>query len=347
LPRVKQPDLLLFDTVAGSQAYGTNLASSDEDRRGIFAAPPDFLLGLETIEQVADERGDQVYYEIGRFLSLLLRNNPNALELLAMPEDCIRYRHSAFSLLRPEDFLSKLCARTFGEYALGQIRKARGLNKKIVNPEPEQRKSVLEFCHVPVDQGSVPVLAWLESQGLDSRQCGLTAVAHTPGLHAIYAGSDGQYRGLTSPKDPDALLFSSVPVEARPLAWMYANLDAFKAHRKAHAEYWHWVKTRNEERYQTNSSHDRGYDSKNVMHTFRLLEMAGEIAREGLLRVRRPNREFLLSIRAGEFAYEDLISMAEEKLQEVHAAFASSTLPDLPDEQRIQNLLLEIRHAFA
>jgi hypothetical protein len=83
------------------------------------------------------------------------------------------------------------------------------------------------------------------------------------------------------------------------------------------------------------------------MHTFRLLEMAGEIAREGLLRVRRPNREFLLSIRAGDFAYEDLISMAEEKLQEVHAAFASSSLPEVPDETRIQNLLLEIRHEFA
>ena len=82
------------------------------------------------------------------------------------------------------------------------------------------------------------------------------------------------------------------------------------------------------------------------MHTFRLLEMAVEIAREGRLGVRRPNREFLLSIRAGDFAYDELISMAEEKLREVHAAFASSTLPDLPDETRIQNLLLKIRHEF-
>ncbi len=29
--------------------------------------------------------------------------------------------------------------QSFGNYAMGQIRKARGLNKKIVNPQPETR----------------------------------------------------------------------------------------------------------------------------------------------------------------------------------------------------------------
>jgi len=42
-------------------------------------------------------------------------------------------------------------ARIFGEYAMGQIRKARGLNKKIVNPQPETRSPLLAFCHVPTD----------------------------------------------------------------------------------------------------------------------------------------------------------------------------------------------------
>ena len=347
LDRVKDPDLLLFETVAGSRAYGTNVAGSDEDRRGVFVAPVDFLLGLESIEQVADDRGDVVYYEIGRLVELLACNNPNALELLAMPEDCIRHQDEAYSLLRPQDFLSKLCARTFGEYALGQIRKARGLNKKIVNPEPEQRRSLMDFCHVPTGQGSMPVLAWLEKEEIDPRHCGLTAVAHAAGLFALYVGLPGQYRGLLSPKDPNVLLFSSVPHDARPVAWMHANMDAYKAHCRAHSAYWNWVSTRNEERYMTNSSHGRGYDSKNVMHTFRLLEMAEDIAREGILRVRRPNPEFLLKIRAGKFSFDELITRAEEVHDRVQSAFLAADLPDRPDEQTINARLVELRHVFA
>ncbi len=52
-----------------------------------------------------------------------------------------------------------------------------------------------------------------------------------------------------------------------PIGWMHCNLDAFQAHCKAHREYWEWVTQRNDERYQTNAQHGRGYDSKNLMHT--------------------------------------------------------------------------------
>jgi len=346
LERVRQPDVLLFDTVAGSQAYGTAIEGSDEDRRGVFVVPRSFLAGLDEIEQVADERSDQVYYELGHFVRLLLKNNPNALELLAMPEDCVRHRHPLFNLLAPEEFLSKLCAKTFGEYAMGQIRKARGLNKKIVNPQPERRLAMLDFCHVPLGQGSVPVLDWLAAEGMDPRQCGVTAVQHTAGIFAIYHDPACGYRGLVSPKDADTLVFSSVPKEAAPVCWMHFNQDAFRAHCKAHREYWEWVGQRNEERYTTNAQHGRGYDSKNLMHTLRLLDMAGEIAREGVLRIRRPDREYLLRVRAGEFEYEDLVSRAEQQLADIVTAFEKSTLPDQPDRDRVNRLLVEIRESF-
>lgn len=346
LERVRQRDLLLLESVAGSRAYGTNLEHSDEDLRGVFAAPRAFLFGLDEIEQVSDERGDEVYYELGHFVSLLLRNNPNALELLAMPEDCIRHRHPVFALLDPRIFLSKLCAKTFGEYAMGQIRKARGLNKKIVNPQPEQRRAMLDFCHVPEGQGSVPVLEWLAARGIDPKRCSLTAVQHAAGMYAIYDDPRSESRGLVSPRDPDALIFSSVTKEAQPVTWMHFNQDAFQAHCKAHREYWEWVQQRNPERYATNAQHGRGYDSKNLMHTLRLLDMAGEIAREGVLRVRRPNREYLLRVRAGEFEYEELVAKAEAQLVEVQEAFAASSLPDEPDRAQVNALLVQMREEF-
>jgi predicted nucleotidyltransferase len=200
LDRVRRADVLLFETVAGSRAYGTDLERSDEDLRGVFVASNAMLGGLDRIEQVSDERGDLVYYELGRLVELLLRNNPNALELIAMPEDCVRFRHPLFERLRPSLFLSKLCART--------------------------------------------------------------------------------------------------------------------------------------------------YDSKNLMHTIRLLEMAGEIAREGVLRVRRPNRDFLLEIRAGEFSYDQLVSQAEDLHAGLDAVFAASSLPDEPDRAAVNALLVELREEF-
>jgi len=346
LERVRQPDTLLFESIAGSHAYGTAIDGSDEDTRGVFVATSSLRDGLDTIEQVADERGDLVYYEIARFIDLLLKNNPNALELLAMPEDCVRYRHPMFGLLDPALFLSKQCARTFGEYAMGQIRKARGLNKKIVNPQPEQRRPLLDFCHVPDGQGSVPLRDWLAARDISAKSCGITAVTHAPGLFALYHNCGPDLRGIISPKDPDSLVFSRVPKDAVPIAWMHCNLDAFKAHCRAHREYWQWVGERNEERYATNAAHGRGYDSKNLMHTIRLLEMAGEIADEGILRVRRPNREFLLEIRSGRHAYEELVAHAESLHATLAGRFTRSPLPEAPDRATANALLLEIRDAF-
>lgn len=349
LNRVRQPDLLLFEAVSGSRAFGTHHAQSDTDLRGIFVAPPSFLCGLETIEQVGDAKGDEVYYEVGRFVSLLAANNPNLLELLYTPKDCLRHKHPVFDLITPEIFLSKLCRNSFGNYAMGQIRKASGLNKKIVNPQPETRHPLLHFCHILEGQGSVALADWLARENIDENHCALVAARHAPGTYAVFHDSTRAlgYRGIFSKKDDTALLCTSVPKQASPIAWMHCNLDAFKAHGRAHREYWHWVEERNEERYQTNTEHGRGYDSKNLMHTLRLLDQAIEIARDRRISLPRKNADWLKSVKAGDYAYEDLLKIADEKHREMEAAFDASNLQEHPCPQAIGDLLLEVRDAFA
>jgi len=344
LERVRRKDLLLFEGVSGSRSFGTDHAGSDIDLRGVFAAPLSFLSGLDSLEQVSDEKSDEVYYEVGRFVSLLLANNPNIVELLFTPENCVRHRHPAFELIRPEVFLSKLCRQTFGNYAMGQVRKARGLNKKIVNPEPKERRHLREFCHVLEGQGSVGLTDWLEGRGLHERDCALVAVRHAPGTYAIFDEASG--RGIFSNKDESALLCSSVPKGAEPLGWMRCNVDAFKAHCRSHREYWQWVSERNEERYETNTSHGRGYDSKNLMHTLRLLDQGLEIAKEGRISLPRPNAEWLKKVKAGSFDYEDLLKIADERHAEMEAAFEISRLPEKPSWDSANEVLLEIRTAY-
>lgn len=157
---------LLLKCISGSRAYGLATPSSDTDIKGVFVLPKKQFYGLEYTEQLNNETNDIVYYELKRFIDLLTKNNPNILELLATPQDCVLFRNPVMDAVKPELFLSKLCKQTFAGYAQSQIKKAKGLNKKTVNPVEKDRKSVLDFCHVVQGQGSIVLLSWLQKKQL-------------------------------------------------------------------------------------------------------------------------------------------------------------------------------------
>lgn len=85
-------NLLLLEAVSGSRAYGLATPESDTDIKGVFYLPKSMFYGMEYIPQISNETNDIVYYELERFIELLLQSNPNTLELLASPPDCVRYR---------------------------------------------------------------------------------------------------------------------------------------------------------------------------------------------------------------------------------------------------------------
>lgn len=338
----------LYDCITGSRAYGTQMPTSDTDIRGVYILPKSELYGLSYTPQVADTTNDTVYYELGRFVELLAKNNPNMLELLATPEDCIRYRHPVMDQLSPELFLSKKCKDTFGGYAYSQIKKARGLNKKIVNPLPRERQTPLDFCYVLRGNGSVPLRRWLEEEERVQARCGLSAIPHFREVYAIHYDATGElgYAGILRKPTSNSLSLSSIPKGAPILAYLHFNKDGYATYCKDYKAYWDWVEQRNEARYQANLAHGAQYDSKNMMHTFRLLEMGIEILREGVIRVRRPNRAELLAIRQGKYDYDTLLDMAEEKMKELDAAYEDSPLPDTVDMKTVNARLVEMREKW-
>jgi uncharacterized protein len=343
-----QPSWLLFDAVSGSRAYGTALPESDEDRRGVFVLPKAQFYGLEHCPQISDERGDRVYYELGRCFELLAKNNPNLLELLAMPEDCVRFRHPLYARLDPALFLSKRCQQTFAGYAFSQIKKARGLNKKIVNPVERERKSVLEFCYVVQGQGAIPLGQWLAQHGYVQERCGLVNIPHFRDVYAVFydASDELGFKGILAKPGANEVALSSIPKGMTPVGILSFNKDGYQTYCKDYRHYWEWVEQRNEARYENTLAHGKRYDAKNMMHTFRLLDMAEEIARFQEIRVRRPNADFLLDIRRGAFDYEDLLAQAEQRLQRIEALYAASPLPERPDEAKISQLLMELREEW-
>ena len=80
-----------------------------------------------------------------------------------------------------------------------------------------------------------------------------------------------------------------------------------------------------------------------MMHTFRLLNMAEEIAVQQQVNVHRTDRDFLLSIKEGKFEYAELMEMVDEKMLKIRELYKISDLPDVPDAVKSEKLLIEIR----
>ena len=54
--------------------------------------PKEQFYSLDYIGQVNNETNDIAYYELRKFIELCSKNNPNILEMLNVPEDCVLYK---------------------------------------------------------------------------------------------------------------------------------------------------------------------------------------------------------------------------------------------------------------
>ncbi len=342
---IKSQHLLLFECISGSRAYGTDLPTSDTDLKGVFVMSQRDFYGLDYVPQVSSESNDETYYELRRFAELLLKNNPAVLEMLAVPDDCMLYCHPAFRPFLSTRFLSKLCKDTFAGYAVTQIKRARSLNKKINQPEPPQRKTPLDFCYVAERQGSLPVQQWLAARGMRQEDCGLVRIPNMRDIYGLYhdASSALGFSGIMRKENANDVALSSIPAGQEPMGLMSFNKDGYSMHCRDYRDYADWVQNRNELRYQNTLEHGKNYDAKNMMHTFRLLDMAAEILEFGTITVRRPDRDRLLAIRRGEFQYDELIAQAAAKIEHIEALHDKSLLPEMPDRAEIEGLLVAVR----
>lgn len=348
IQQLKDNNLILLECVSGSRAYGLATPESDTDIKGVFYLPKSQFYSLQSdyIAQVSNATNDIVYYEVGRYVELLLQNNPNMMELLATPTEKVLYKHPIMDLFKPEWFISKLCQQTFAGFANSQIKKARGLNKKIVNPMAKEKKSILEFCSVLVGNHSIPLTTWLERQSFDQSQLGLVVMPKTTQIYAMYVDEIGSlgFAGLIQKPEATQLRLSSIPKGMTPVGYLSFNEQGFSKYCRDYKDYWQWVAQRNDARYETTISHGKQYDAKNMMHTIRLLEMALDIALTGQVVVERPNRDELLAIKSGESDYDSLLAQADALTEQIEAAFAKSNLPECPNRASALAALVAVRN---
>ena len=204
---LRKSQLIAYEYVRGSNLYNlqNDDGSSDLDIGGVYIAPIGQILGMPKYyqSQVSDETNDTTFYEVATWLELLVKSNPNALESLYIPKDkIIGEVHPAIQLIidNRDKFLTKECFKPFIGYAVTQIEKARGLNKKIVNPVVE-RKTIIDFCYTTYNYGSTNITRWLNHRGLKQEYCGLVAIPNMRDLYGVYYDW-GMHKEIEISKDP-------------------------------------------------------------------------------------------------------------------------------------------------
>ena len=186
---IRKKGLLLYEYIRGSVSQGINTLLSDTDHGGVYLAPAEQLLGLgfDYQDEIKDAKGDDDWMELNKFMRLLLKSNPTVLESLFVDDKYVLYEHPIMTEIKKHrnEFVTKECFKAFFGYAYEQVKKARGLNKKIVQPIVE-RKTVLDFCYTFYKQGSTKIENWLDYRGLKQKYCGLVNIPNMMETIGVY-----------------------------------------------------------------------------------------------------------------------------------------------------------------
>lgn len=126
--------------------YGTNIETSDKDRRGFFLPTCEEALGFrqgpDSVVTNSKEK-DEAYWEIRHFFKLCAQANPNVLEVLFAPEDCIEVCGVIGETVRDyrSGFLSRRIARTYLGYATGNY-------KRLLKMDPYDGKDAMHMIRL-------------------------------------------------------------------------------------------------------------------------------------------------------------------------------------------------------
>jgi predicted nucleotidyltransferase len=147
------PSNVHYETMMGSIAYGVSNDSSDVDVYGFCIPPKDMIFPhlageipgfgrqLKRFDQyqqhhVTDPDDGKEYdlsiYNIVKFFSLCMDNNPNMLDSLFTPERCVLHCSAIGEMVRSNRtmFLHKGCWHKYKGYAHSQLHKMRGQKRE-------------------------------------------------------------------------------------------------------------------------------------------------------------------------------------------------------------------------
>lgn len=298
---------VVLDATVGSRAWGLAGESSDDDRRGVFAHPLSWTLGLVAPpEDLVREDGSATYWSYGKAIRQALRADPNTLEALFVSGIEVKDPLGAWILAERDAFVSTEIYGSFGRYALGQLRRL----------EQGQRLAAHRAT----------VLEWLrDAPGLSLDALATRLARISP--RAAPSEADAVHQAKQYVKQLYRSLFDQGLLEAADLA----SLARFAREEAAELELPRELRPKN------------AYNLLRLIATATrwLREGTPTFEVEGDLRAR------LLAVKQGEVSIEAVVAEAEAMTPALEAARHASPLPARPDVARADALLRRIGEEVA
>jgi len=311
---------MLVKHLAGSHAYGTAMETSDTDYRGLFYVSEDSIISpWFNVDQITDpSEEDTVYYELRKFMKLLVVQNPNIIETLWVKDEDVIFRTPVYDYLRAnrELLLSSKVAFTYSGYASAQIKRIKGHNKWLNNPMPKERPrqdSFLKLIHNYTKRKMFKFDIQSFNEGYMLVPCGND-------IYGIYEKRDKRISDVDGNilSVQNDFTFSSLHDQIEennlkktiPLLLVKYCREEYKTAVTKWKQYWDWKTNRNVKRNELEQQY--GYDTKHALHLVRLMRMAKEILTTGIVNVYRADADELLAIRNGSMTYDDLIKWSDD-----------------------------------
>lgn len=306
---------LLFVTLGGSYAYGTNTDHSDIDIRGCALNRPCDILGLENFEQVVDNTTDTTIYSFNKLISLILNCNPNTIEMLGgLPEHYRFYNILAVELINNRRmFLSKRAIYSFGGYATQQLRR---LENAIARDRMEQARKEEHILHSM--EGAVKTFKDRYTQ--------------------FAAGSVNLYTDVSDKEELDKEIFLDINLNRYPAREFNGMLNDLKN-----------VLDTYEHLNHRNSKKDDEHLNKHAMHLVRLYLTCFDILeKEEIITYRKDDHNLLMSIRNGKYQNEDgsykseFFDMINEYDKRLQYDKEHTNLPEHPNMKLVQEFVMDM-----
>lgn len=308
-------DRIVFLTLGGSYAYGTNVETSDVDVRGCALNSRTDILGMSSFEQVVNVATDTTIYAFNKLVQLLMSCNPNTIEMLGCkPEHYFMISEIGQQMIDNRKlFLSQRAIASFGGYANQQLRRLENAVARDAMPQGRREEHM--------------------KNSMDN-----SMAAFEKKYAAFPEGSIKLYTDESPRDDLDREVFADIQLTHFPARQFHSMINDMTN-----------VIGTYEKLNGRNKKKDAEHLNKHAMHLVRLYLMCLDILeKEEIVTYREADRAMLLEIRHGKYQnldgtyqseFFDMVSDFEKRLD---YAKKNTSLPKVPDYHRIEEFVMDV-----
>lgn len=306
-------DKILFLTLGGSHAYGTNVESSDIDIRGCTLNSKSDLIGMSNFEQVVDNTTDTTIYSFNKLISLIINCNPNTIEMLGCKPEHYLYINSIGQELidNRKMFLSKRAIHSFGGYANQQLRRL-------------ENRAIRDVSQIQREQH---ILGTIKNSEYTFKE-----------RYLDYSDGMKLYIDKSQRDEYDSEIYMDVVLKHYPLRDYTSMWEEMKSIVKSYSK----IGMRNSKAIEHNKL------GKHMMHLVRLYLMCIDILeKEEIITFREKDLDLLMDIRNNKFLkngqptseFYEMLTDYEKKLE---YAKLNTNLPEKPNYKEIEEFVISV-----